>query len=213
MLKNLKFHFIKSNAALSELESNLQKILDAVGERTVSMTEAVRTKVVIQHCPEECIPELGISGRYTNDAKRIDIFLDLDSVYLKENLEQEITRTFVHEYMHALREQYLPWENGTLLDSLIAEGLTQSFEIEVLPTQKPALYATAFTEGELNELWGKAEPVLQEKNLSDDWFFGNAVVKRWSGYSLGYKLVQNKIKESGLKASQLYKLPSTDFLP
>ncbi len=212
-MRNFNYEFLKSNTALSELEGGIQRVLDAVEESIVSIVEAVKTEVVVEHNPEKYIPELGIGGQYTKAENRINIYLDLTNSHLKENLEQEISRTFVHEYMHALREQYVSWENGTLLDALIAEGLTQSFEIEVLPTLKPALYATAFTEEELRELWNKAKPVLQEKNIIDDWFFGGNGIKKWTGYSLGYKLVQDKIKESGLKASQLYKLPSTDFLP
>lgn len=115
--------------------------------------------------------------------------------------------------MHVVREQYVPWENGTFLDSLIAEGLTQSFEIEVQPELPPSIYATAFTEDELDNLWNKAKHILDQRGWANaEWFFGGENVKRWSGYSLGFKLVQDKIKHSGLKASQLYKLPSQDFL-
>ena len=123
-------------------------------------------------------------------------------------------RTLIHEYMHVVREEYVPWENGTLLDSLVAEGLAQSFEVEVQPDLLPSIYTTAFSEDELNDLWDKAKTILDQRGwINDEWFFGSDNIKRWSGYSLGFKLVQDKIKESGLKASGLYKLPSVAFLP
>ena len=211
-MKNFNCYFLKFNTGLSELESDMRKILDAVGERMVSITEAVKTEVIIEHSPENCIPELGIGGQYTKADSRINIYLDLTNSHLNENLEQEIGRTFAHEYMHALREQYVSWENGTFLDALIAEGLTQSFEVEVQSHLPPSAYATALTASELDDAWIKAKDILNQQEYSDDWFFGGNGIKKWTGYSLGYKLVQNKIKETGLKASQLYKLPSTDFL-
>ncbi len=212
-MNNFHYHFLESNTGLSEFENDIQRILSDLGERMISITEAVKTEVVVEHNPENCIPELGIGGQYTKADNCINIYLNLTHSHLRENLEQEISRTFVHEYMHALREHYVPWENGTLLDALVAEGLTQSFEIYILPNLTPAIYTTVFTDKELDELWNNAKPVLYEKKIVDDWFYGNTNIKRWAGYSLGYKLVQDKIKDSGLKASQLYKLPSIDFLP
>lgn len=211
-MKNFNYKFLKSNTTLSELENDIRKILDTVGEKAVSVTEAVKTGVVIEHNPENCIPELGIGGQYTKASNLINIYLDLTNSHLRENLEQEVSRTFVHEYMHALREQYVSWENGTLLDALIAEGLTQSFEVEVQPNLPPSIYATALTPEELTEAWTKAKDILDQQEYSDEWFFGGDEIKKWTGYSLGYKLVQDKIKQNGLKASQLYKLQSPDIL-
>lgn len=212
-MQNLHYHFLKTNKDLSAIADSLRRIFDATSEKIVALTEGVETDIVVSHSPLNSIPELGSSGRYTKDAQCIDIYLDLYNSYLKENFETEVSRTLIHEYMHVVREQYIPWENGTLLDSLIAEGLAQSFEIEVQPDLPPSIYTTAFTESEVDDLWNKAKGILDQRGwVNDEWFFGSDNIKRWSGYSLGFKLVQNKIKESGLKASALYKLPSADFL-
>jgi uncharacterized protein YjaZ len=91
--------------------------------------------------------------------------------------------------------------------------LAQSFEVEVQPDLLPSIYTTAFSEDELNDLWDKAKTILDQRGrINDEWFFGSDNIKGWSGYSLGFKLVQDKIKESGLNASGLYKLPSAAFL-
>jgi len=212
-MQNFHYHFLKTNKELALIADDLRRIFDSTLENVVSLTEEVETDIVVRHSPVNSIPELGSSGQYTKDARCIDIYLDLDNTHLKSNFETEIARTLIHEYMHVVREQYVPWENGTLLDSLIAEGLTQSFEIEVQPALSPSIYSTSFTENELQNLWDKAKAILDQRGwANDEWFFGSESIKRWSGYSLGFKLVQDKIKASGLKASELYKLPSTDFL-
>ncbi|NBD74090.1 hypothetical protein GVX82_03545 [Patescibacteria group bacterium] len=212
-MQTFHYHFLKTNRELIGIAEQMREIFDATAEKVVSLTEEVETDIVVRNSPQNSIPELGISGQYTKDARCIDVYVDLHNTHLKDNFETEVARTLIHEYMHVVREQYVPWENGTLLDSLIAEGLTQSFEIEVQPELPPSIYATSFNDQELADLWSKAKDILDQRGwINDEWFFGSDEIKRWSGYSLGFKLVQDKIKESGLKPSELYKLPSTDFL-
>jgi len=213
VMSTFHYHFLKTNKELSKAADQMREIFDMTADKVITLTEPVETDIVVRHSPQNAIPELGISGQYTKDARCIDVYLDLNNTHLKNNFETEVARTLIHEYMHVVREQYVPWEDGTLLDSLIAEGLTQSFEIEVQPDLPPSIYATAFTEDELQDLWDKAKAILDQRGWSnDEWFFGSDNIKRWSGYSLGFKLVQDKIKKSGLKASELYKLPSKEFL-
>lgn len=211
-MQKFHYHFPETNKELGLVSDSIRKIFDTTLENIIPLTEAVETDIVVRNSPSNCIPELGISGRYTKDARCIDIYLDLDNQYLKENFESEISRTLIHEYMHVVREQYITWENNTFLEALIAEGLTQSFEVEVQPNLPPSIYATALTPVELAIAWTKAKDILDQRELNDDWFFGGNEIKKWTGYSLGYKLVQDKIKQSGLKASELYKLPSKEFL-
>ena len=212
-MQNFHYHFLQTNKELEKVADQMRRIFDLTAGKIIPLTEEVETDVVIRHSPQNSIPELGTSGQYTKDARCNDVYLDLNNPYLQNNFETEIARTLIHEYMHVVREQYVPWENGTLLDSLVAEGLTQSFEIEVRPDLSPSIYATSFTEEELSNLWNKAKDILDQRDrINDEWFFGGGDIKRWSGYSLGFKLVQDKIKESGLRASDLYKLPSEAFL-
>lgn len=207
------YHFLKTNTELQNVADQMREIFRTTAAQSVQLTEEVETDIVVRYSPQNTIPELGISGQYTRDARCIDIFVDLNNPHLKNNFETEVARTLIHEYMHVVREQYVPWENGTLLDSLVAEGLTLSFEMEVQPDLPPSIYATAVAEDKLDHLWNIAKDILDQRGwVNDEWFFGNDEIKRWSGYSLGFKLVQDKIAESGVPASGLYRLPSVDFL-
>lgn len=212
-MQNFHYHFLQTNIELGKVADQMREIFNITANKIIPLTEQVETDIVVRHSPQNAIPELGISGQYTKDARCIDVYVDLNNTHLKNNFEMEVVRTFIHEYMHVVRERYVPWENGTLLDSLIAEGLTQNFEIEVQPDLPPSIYATTLKEEELRGLWNKAKAILDQRGwANDEWFFGSESIKRWSGYSLGFKLVQDKIKKSGLKASELYKLPSKEFL-
>jgi hypothetical protein len=207
--------YLLANEKLIPFQEKIEEVLDGVEEEVLEKLEAVPVDVVIKHGPYLTIPELGIVGRYTREAKLIEIALDVDHEHLKENLEEELKRTLAHEYMHAVREEYVQWENGTLLDGIISEGLTQSFELEVNPELEPAIYATHLSEEELEASWQKIQPELNKKEYDyNAWFFGDEEkgIKRWTGYSLGYWLVQKKMEETGKRASELVKCGSKNFL-
>jgi len=206
-------HYLTANKKLLPIKDQIEGILLSAEKRILNKLEKVEVDVVISHHPSVVIPEFGISGKYTKEIRLIELMLDTEHQYLLKNLKEEITRSLSHEYMHAVREEYVPWEDGTLLDSMVAEGLTQSFEIEVQPGIKPPMYATNLNESELNAAWEKVKPLLQEEDYDyQAWFFGSDEIKRWTGYSLGYWLVQNKMRKDGNKASDLVQTPSNDFI-
>lgn len=213
-MHNFHYHFLKTNKELAAVARQMQDIFDTALQHAVSLTETVETDIVVRHSPQNTIPELGISGQYTKAARCIDIFVNLQNAHFQEHFAAEVARTFTHEYMHVVREEYVLWENGTLLESLVAEGLTQSFEIEVQPELAPSIYATALTTDEVKTWWQKVQEQLEQRGWDNDaWFFGGEGIPRWAGYSLGFKLVQDKIECSGMPPSELYRLPATDFLP
>ncbi len=83
-MKNFHYRFLETNKDLLVLESTLRKIFDSTSENIVSATEIVEVDIVVQHDPQNVIPELGISGQYTNEARRIDIYLDLDNSQIQQ---------------------------------------------------------------------------------------------------------------------------------
>ena len=105
------YHFLQTNAGLEKVADQMRRIFDVTTDKIIPLTEQVETDIVVRHSPQNAIPELGISGQYTKDARCIDIYLDLNNSHLKNNFETEVARTLIHEYMHVVREQYVPWEN------------------------------------------------------------------------------------------------------
>lgn len=197
------------------MKDAIKKILVGAESKIHEILPEIKLLTVIEEDPEQCIPELGISGSYTKSDRTIQIWFDSNCKFLKENLEEQVTRSFAHEYMHAFREEKIPWEGCTLLEALIAEGLTQHFETEVWHGGKPAPYSTHLTPKELDHVWNRAQTELSSSDFDyNAWFFGseNADLKRWTGYSLGYWLVGNHLNTSGLPSSKLGQTPAQEFL-
>ncbi|MEX0909850.1 MAG: DUF2268 domain-containing putative Zn-dependent protease [Candidatus Paceibacterota bacterium] len=214
-MKTFTYHYLLANEKLVPLKEKIEIILKETETTVLMKLEPVPVDVVIMHCPYRTIPEIGIVGSYTREAKLIEIILDVGHRHLGENIEEEIRRAFAHEYMHAVREEYVQFENGTLLDAMVSEGLTQNFEIEANPDLKPAMYATHLSDEELKGALKKAESYFDTKNYDyNAWFFGDEEqgIKRWTGYSLGYSLVQQKMKKEAKLASELVRVDSREFI-
>ena len=78
-MQNIHYHFLKTNKELTSIIDDLRRIFDATLEKVVSLTEEVEIDIVVRHSPVNSIPELGSSGQYTEDARCIDIYLDLNN--------------------------------------------------------------------------------------------------------------------------------------
>lgn len=199
-----------SDSCLELAEAQLRE----AKKKVYAVLPEIPVTIELLDSPEHTIPELGICGMYEKAVHTITIWIDPGHEQLLANLEVAVLRTFAHEYMHAYREQRIPWEGGSLLDCLIAEGLTQHFEEEVSGGQPPT-YANALTTAELEAAWKRATPLLQKKEMDTDaWFFGNeaASLKRWTGYAIGYWLVEQHIERTGTQPSDLALEPSENFL-
>ena len=87
--------------------------------------------------------------------------------------------------------------------------------ISTNPELKHAIYATHLSEEELQKAWKRVQSELDKKEYDyNAWFFGDEErrIKRWTGYSLGYWLVQKKMKESGKQASELVTIESKNLI-
>jgi uncharacterized protein YjaZ len=191
------------------------EILEQAKAKVMAVLPQLDIAVELEHNPGRVIPELGISGHYRKIENTIQLWIDADHEFLQNNLQEQVTRSFAHEYMHAYREQSIPWENNTFLEHIIAEGLTQSFELEIWPQGKPALYAIHLTEDELLHAWERVQSLLQKTEYDyTAWFFGSEKehIKRWTGYNLGYWLVQKYLNKEQKKPSDVGQLGADIFI-
>lgn len=190
------------------LELSLQKAKDVVFK---ILPEIKGLEVIIKEDTEAVIPELGISGKYEKDKNLISIFIDSKHENIRGNFNIEILKTFAHEYVHAYREQVIPWENGTLLDCLISEGLSQSIELEL--TSETPIYAQALSEQAIISLLSIHSDILKSTSFDyKSWFFGSEKIEKWTGYSVGFWLVQKYLKKYKKKASDVLQMESSNFI-
>jgi hypothetical protein len=136
------------------------------------------------------IPEVGVGG--VTAPKNGDVFLWIDGTPpggLRHALETWIPQALAHELHHSTRIRIGPGYGKTLGEALISEGLAEHFIDEVFPATPPRPWDRVLSKAEERSLWRQAEPVLWRIYDHNTWFFGGYKVPRWTGYTLGYRIV------------------------
>ena len=105
----------------------------------------------------------------------------------------------------------------TLLDSIIFEGLAENAVREYCGEKYVAPWTKAYEEAELSRFYDKwIEPNLDVKRrspLHDQLLLGQKSYPNMLGYSSGYRLVQNYLKNQDTSTISLFGKPSSIFLP
>ncbi len=140
------------------------------------------------------------------------LFVNLDE-YSKKSIEN----TVAHELNHTIYyyHHYDDFNNYTLLDEILLEGLAENFREQILGgsaapwaialAKQDALYVL----DEMNEetLYTKDQIII--KNI----LFGNNEYQTWTGYSVGYWLVKEFIKNNpDLSWNEIMRLSSREIL-
>lgn len=110
---------------------------------------------------------------------------------LSDSLSHELNHTIFYYY------HYDRFNNYTLLDELVMEGLAENFrEYVVNPISSP--WSLALNQEEAFSLAGSIKDKLDSKdrNLIQGLLFGSDKYKRWTGYSVGYWLVKKFIEQN-----------------
>ncbi len=192
-------------AIKSTAEDALAKVKAIFNVEDVSMT--------IQEDPEQTIPETGAGGN-TPDSHTIFVYFDSNNPHLKTNFQEEIKSTVAHEFHHAVRNRTFNWREDTLLGAMVTEGLADHFDIEI-NTGKPKPWSLALSEDELSRVKDIAvQEFASRKYDHQDWFFGSESrgIPKWTGYSIGFRLVGDYLLKTGKKASELVSEPAESFI-
>jgi len=106
---------------------------------------------------------------------------------------QSLKETVVHEFNHAVFfYHHQSASKLTLLETLIFEGLAENFREEVIGG-KPSPWSQALSKKqcELALLSLKHSMYSRKHSLYRNVFFGGKKYKRWTGYSIGYRIVKS----------------------
>jgi len=140
------------------------------------------------------------------------IFLSLQSW-----TQESLTHTIAHELNHTIYyyHHYDDFNNYTLLDEMIMEGLAEYFREQLLGG-KQAPWAIALTKKEAFDalyLMNKETVSTRDRDLIRDVLFGNDKYQKWTGYSIGYWLVKEFIKDNpSLSWDEIMKMSSREIL-
>lgn len=130
-------------------------------------------------------------------------------VWPAENWQQWLEYTVTHEYAHLVRNFHFPRgiaggrlvymntrEPETLLDAMVAEGISDSFAAKLLPNTSPH-WTHALNDEQREHTWPR---VLRRLNVPDTSeirriiYGDNDRIPTWTGYTLGFEIVQSYLR-------------------
>jgi uncharacterized protein YjaZ len=155
----------------------------------------------------------GIGG-FTPNGHTVDIYVDPSFPALAAVLPDRLRFIASHELHHAKRWRG-PGYGRTLLEAMVSEGLADRFAVELLGSAAPP-WSEAFPRSQNSAFLELARPEMDSTAYDHDrWFFGaSAPPPRWTGYTLGYRLVEAyQAAHPGATAAQLVNVPAAQFRP
>jgi uncharacterized protein YjaZ len=126
-----------------------------------------------------------------------------------------------HELNHIVRFQFEPWTQHTTLGQyLVAEGLAESFGVEVVGDKRLAgPYSTALTPAQVAELKPRFKAALEITSFDEmrSYIFGDWAAEQfhypklgvpdYAGYTIGYDVVQAYLARTGMTATEATYVP------
>ena len=208
----IKLHILNASGSLDLTQPIIEEEFDKFIKKIQAKIPVDKVDVVVYDYPEHTIPEIGIGG-FTPTNHRVMIPIDPGKEDINSLIKSEFKRTLAHELYHCVKKYSFIGKKQTLLGSLINEGLADSFDIEVFKL-KPHPWSIALSSQEIEKFLKLAEKEFENNNYNhEEWFFGSMKLPRWTGYSLGFYLVDKFFKKNpDKKPSTAYKLKTKQFL-
>jgi len=123
----------------------------------------------------------------------IHIFISLNKFSMRS-----LSETLAHEFSHAVffnnkRNSH----NLSLIEAMVMEGIAENFREESVGG-KVADWSKALSKKETISVLRELQSMLDSSDfqLYRDIFFGNNKFKKWTGYSIGYRLIKEFLKSN-----------------
>jgi uncharacterized protein YjaZ len=119
-------------------------------------------------------------------------------IYPLENWEIEFKSTLLHELAHCMQEYYV--YEMDLFDHLIADGLAEHFQEKILDGKRNS-FTKVVSKEEAKNIFKSVIPLMNKKmdddsepDIHKDLFFGSKEYLPGTGYTIGYYLVEDWLK-------------------
>ncbi len=134
----------------------------------------------------------GIMG-YTAGPKQIILTIDPSCDGWEPMIDYTFAREFTHAYLLGLKEDKS--KKRTLLEYMMYEGKADAFAHILYPNAK-APWTKSLTEVQKTETWNKIKTKLESNDqvYQSDVMYGSADFPLWTGYTLGYSILQSAFK-------------------
>ena len=193
-----------SDSVSSEIIDGIRKILPRVQELIPADSATIKLAISdVNILPIWGIGARTISGFTDNhQVEKVEIYYDPNNSNFRVEL---ILRTLVHELHHVCRVR-MPNFQLTLLECMVNEGRADHFMLEVLNCEITP-FSSALTEEQIQQNIIRVKPFTRIKfeswtqEFNDKyfvpWMFGRTgddPVPHWTGYSIGWRIVENYIR-------------------
>jgi hypothetical protein len=198
---NIEFHFLNTSGKLTKYKD----MILMKGKESFNIIKSFmpidNVDIVIKS--GKGIPGIGIGG-YCLGPNALYLNIDTGVENIEEAIDKQILRMLAHELHHCMRSRG-PGCGDTLYEAMVSEGLADHFEIEVTDCI-PQKWCIALDNDQLKQMEEKAKLLYWNKYCHDKWFYGSEPneVPNWTGYILGFKIIDNYLKVSNQKASKLF---------
>ena len=175
-----------------DLAGEMRNILERVdGLLHISAPVAVRVVVNVN----AAIPEVGVGGVTDPASGAVTISLSAHArVPVSESLTVWLRADLAHELDHSKRILDGPGYGTTLGETLVSEGLADTFGVYAYPKTPPIPWDEALPPDELQRLGAIARDNAATTNTShvhSVWFYGVGDLPRWAGYTIGAAWVRH----------------------
>lgn len=140
-------------------------------------------------------------------------------LFLSKSLSsKELEALFVHEYHHVCRlnNQTKKFDDYTLLDSVIIEGLAEYAVLVHCGRSYLADWCNKYSDTELESLWEKYVKdnleLKKSERKHDELLFGAGRIPKLLGYAAGYKVVEDYYRKNDYSTKLSFTLPANEFL-
>jgi len=205
-------HYLNSRGALDQYTERIDSAFRGLARRAEQVAKPIVLDIVVRALRNGVIPEIGHVG-FAPGIGVLELTIDPDNPNLANHMGEPLERMMAHELHHAMRWETVGY-GTTLGEVLISEGLAGRFAQELYGGEGELWERAASRE----HLGAIAERAAVHANDTDydhaTWFFGSGELPRWVGYTLGWEIVGDYLRNHpGLTASGLAGTPADRILP
>lgn len=202
--------------------------------KIISDNEKRKIKKIITNTVEECNEKLSVptknfvfvnpyltteSDEVFNGVMAVAVYSCVFHLFinLDEYTDQSLINTVPHELNHTIYyyNHYDDFNNYTLLDEIILEGLAENFKEEFFDSERTP-WAGALSKDKAFKILENSRDKLNSRDQSEinKFLFGiNEKDSRWKGYSAGFWLVKEFIDNNqDLSWDEIMKIDREEFL-
>lgn len=203
---------LQISGSLGSREDVIRRTIQETYDRVRALLDVDPMTIRVNADASRAIPGYGIGG-FAPDGFTTDIAINLSFPDLDAVLVERLEITVAHELHHNARWRG-PGYGTTLLQHMISEGLADHFAVETLGVALPP-WSRALSDADVDRLLDRARPELDSSTFDrSGWFFGTRVdIPRWTGYTLGYVLVERFQATDGRSAAELVNTDANAFRP